>query len=81
MRKVRVAADDAGMRVLVRATLESDRYEVLEATDGDEAWVLIGAERPELVVLAVQMPGRSGLELLSRRSAGTRRCGPRRWCC
>ena len=64
MRKVLVADDEPGMRVLVRATLESDRYEVLEAIDGDEAWELIGAERPELVVLDVQMPGKSGLELV-----------------
>jgi len=61
---VLVADDEPGMRVLVRATLESDRYEVIEATDGDEAWALIGAERPDLVVLDVMMPGRSGLELL-----------------
>jgi CheY-like chemotaxis protein len=64
MQKVLVADDEPGMRALVRATLESDRYEVLEAVDGDEAWTLIEAERPDLVVLDVQMPGKSGLELV-----------------
>ena len=36
---------------------------VLEAADGDEAWELIRQHHPPLVLLDVQMPGRTGLEL------------------
>jgi len=47
----------------VSATISSDEYEVVEAMDGDEAWGLIRLHRPSVVLLDVQMPGRTGLEL------------------
>ena len=53
------------MRMLVRATIESDQYEVLEAADGEEAWSLIKQHRPSVVLLDVQMPRRTGLEVLA----------------
>jgi CheY-like chemotaxis protein len=61
---VLVAEDEPNLRLLVRATIESDQYAVLEAADGDEAWRLIMAHRPALALLDVRMPGRSGLELV-----------------
>ena len=54
------------MRLLVRATIESDQYQVLEAADGDEAWTLIRQHKPSVVLLDVQMPGRTGLEVLAK---------------
>ena len=62
---VLIADDEPSMRLLVRATIESDQYDVLEAADGDEAWALITKHRPSVVLLDVQMPGRSGLEVLA----------------
>jgi DNA-binding response OmpR family regulator len=61
---VLIADDEPSMRMLVHATIESDDYKVLEAADGDEAWALIQKFKPLLVLLDVQMPGRSGLEIL-----------------
>lgn len=61
---VLVADDEPSMRLLVHATIESDDYKVLEAADGDEAWTLINQFKPSLVLLDVQMPGRTGLEIL-----------------
>ena len=60
-----IADDEPSMRLLVRATIESDQYEVLEAADGDEAWALINKHKPSVVLLDVQMPGRTGLEVLA----------------
>jgi CheY-like chemotaxis protein len=60
---VLIADDEASLRLLVSATLASDEYELVEATDGDEAWALIQQHRPEIALLDVQMPGRTGLEL------------------
>jgi len=37
---------------------------VVEAEDGAEAWSMIQKHRPSLVLLDVQMPGRSGIEVL-----------------
>jgi two-component system phosphate regulon response regulator PhoB len=61
---VLIADDEPSMRLLVHATIESDDYKVIEAADGDEAWTLIQQYKPSLVLLDVQMPGRTGLEIL-----------------
>lgn len=61
---VLIADDEPSMRMLVHATIESEDYKVLEAADGDEAWTLIEKFKPLLVLLDVQMPGRTGLEIL-----------------
>jgi len=64
LRTVVIADDESSMRLLVHATIESDDYSVLEASDGVEAWTLIQKHQPSLVLLDVQMPGRTGLEVL-----------------
>ena len=64
LRTVVIADDESSMRLLVHATIESDDYSVLEAEDGLEAWTLIQKHQPSLVLLDVQMPGRTGLEVL-----------------
>jgi len=61
---VLIADDESSMRLLVHATIESDDYTVVEAADGAEAWAMIQQHKPSLVLLDVQMPGRSGLEVL-----------------
>jgi len=64
LKTVVIADDEPSMRMLVHATIESDDYKVIEAGDGDQAWALIQQYKPSLVLLDVQMPGRSGLEIL-----------------
>ena len=63
MKTVLVADDQASLRMLISATLEIGQLRVIEASDGDEAWELVQEHRPDLVLLDVQMPGRTGLEL------------------
>jgi CheY-like chemotaxis protein len=63
MTTVLIADDEPNLRLLVSATLLSDEFDVVEAGDGDEAWNLILEHRPEIVILDLQMPGRTGLEL------------------
>lgn len=65
LRAVLIADDEPSMRLLVHATIESDDYTVIEAVDGNEAWKIIQEQKPSLVLLDVQMPGRSGLEVLA----------------
>jgi CheY-like chemotaxis protein len=64
LRTVLIADDEPSMRLLVHATIESDDYAVVEASDGAEAWAMIQKLKPSLVLLDVQMPGRTGLEVL-----------------
>ena len=63
MKSVLIADDQNSIRLLVRATIESDEYAIIEATDGNDTWRLIQSLHPDLVLLDVQMPGLSGLEI------------------
>ena len=63
MKTVLIADDEPNLRLLVSGTIGSDLYDVVEAADGDEAWAMLDQHRPELALLDVQMPGRTGLEL------------------
>ena len=67
LRTVVIADDEPSMRLLVHATIESDDYTVVEAVDGTQAWAMIQEHKPSLVLLDVQMPGLSGLDLATMR--------------
>lgn len=58
--------DDAGVRQLLRATLDAEGWAIVEASDGAAALALADATRPDLVVLDWRMPGLSGPEVLTR---------------
>lgn len=56
--------DEEVLRQLVRATLDNGEYEIVEAADGDQSLELARSIRPDLIVLDMMMPARSGLEVL-----------------
>jgi two-component system KDP operon response regulator KdpE len=58
-----IVDDEPQIRRVMRTTLSSNGYAVLEAKTGEEALEVIRKERPELVLLDVNMPGMSGLEV------------------
>jgi two-component system KDP operon response regulator KdpE len=60
--RILVVDDDPQIRRVMRATLVSHGYEVIEARDGEAALAEIGREAPNLVLLDMNMPGLSGLE-------------------
>ncbi len=62
---VLVCDDQPVLRNLVRAALGENGYEIVEAQDGDEALKLAQRVRPDLIVLDMVMPGRTGLEVLA----------------
>ena len=63
MRTLLIADDEEGVRALVRMTLEGESLEVLEAADGDQAVAMAKEHQPDVVLLDVMMPGRSGFEV------------------
>jgi DNA-binding response OmpR family regulator len=63
---VLVADDEPSMLELVARHLKSHdnpKLEILEASDGEQAWRLAQERLPDLVVLDVMMPGMSGWEV------------------
>lgn len=65
-RLVLVVDDDAMIRRLVRAVLEVDEVDVVEARDGQVALHLIEQARPALIVLDIMMPGLDGVQVCRR---------------
>ena len=62
--KILICDDEDVLRRLVCASLARGDYELLEARDGDEAVEVAAAEQPQLILLDMMMPRRTGLEVL-----------------
>ncbi|MBR5536380.1 MAG: response regulator transcription factor [Clostridia bacterium] len=70
--KILLVEDEANIRNLVSAMLESAGYQVLSAGTCATAKVLYGSHRPDLIILDLGLPDRDGrtlLELVRRESA------------
>ena len=63
MKKLLIADDEDGIRALVRMTLDGGSLEILEAADGDAAVAMAQEHLPDIVLLDVMMPGRSGFDV------------------
>jgi response regulator RpfG family c-di-GMP phosphodiesterase len=61
--RILLVDDDPGLRTLLRTTFEIADVDVTEAESAEEARRRIRAARPEVIVLDVNMPQTSGLEL------------------
>ena len=61
-----VVDDDPTFLHLVAGLLEREGHEVVQATDGEEALAAIERRHPDLIILDLELPGMSGLEMLSR---------------
>jgi excisionase family DNA binding protein len=63
---VLIVDDDAGTRAHVRASLEAEGFDVLEAASGPEGLAALEEESPDLILLDVMMPQMDGWEVLRR---------------
>src|SRR5688500_13078326 len=61
--KILIAEDDANIRLGLVATLESEGYAVMPASDGAQALKLFPQEKFDLVMLDVMMPKASGYDV------------------
>ena len=75
MTTILLVEDNEKNMKLLRDVLTAKGYRVLEATSGEEAVVLTLADRPELVLMDVQLPGIDGVEALRRVRADVRTAG------
>lgn len=63
MPKILIVDDEPPIREVIRFALEVADFQVLEAGHASEARSQIIAENPDLILLDLMLPGRSGLEL------------------
>jgi DNA-binding response OmpR family regulator len=63
---VLVADDDEDILLLVTTRLKRDGFEIVQASNGDEALAVARERRPALAVLDIGMPGLDGVEVLEQ---------------
>ena len=68
-RTILIVDDEEQIRRVLRTTLSGTGYGVIEAKNGEDAIKAVIRERPDLILLDVNMPGMSGLDLTKRLAA------------
>ena len=63
MAKILVVEDEIPTQQLVREVLEREGYEVVAVSTGGEAIAALKAEKPDLLILDVMLPGVDGYSL------------------
>ena len=61
--KILVIEDNDRNRKLVKILLEANKYEVIEAQTGEEALKYLQDDKPDLILLDIQLPNMDGLTL------------------
>jgi diguanylate cyclase (GGDEF)-like protein len=64
--KILVVDDDPDIRDILKLTLSEENYEVMEASDGEEALKIIGSKSLDLVLLDYRIPKIDGREVCRR---------------
>ena len=63
MKKILIVDDQVEVRELVEVTLRVEDYQIFQAKSGEEAIEIAKAEKPELIIMDIMMPGgMDGLE-------------------
>lgn len=64
MKKILFVDDEESIQLLYREEFIDEGYEVISAVNGEEALEKFSSEKPDLVILDIQMPGMNGIEVL-----------------
>lgn len=62
VKKILIADDDAGVRMLLKVICENNGYRIIESRDGITAVESARSQLPDLILLDGVMPGKSGFE-------------------
>jgi len=62
---VLIADDSRSIVNIISVVLKARNIKTLEAYDGKEAWSLLQSRQPDLAVLDIVMPGKTGLQICS----------------
>ena len=64
--KILVAEDEPDQLKFIKTVLEDNGATVIQASNGDEALKLARSEKPDLITLDLNMPGKDGGEVFER---------------
>lgn len=64
MPKILLVEDDINLREIYAARLGAEKYQVVSASDGEEALAMAVREKPDLILLDIMMPKISGFDVL-----------------
>jgi len=64
--KILIVEDNAVNMKLIQATLGLHGYVLVTATDGEEALTVAQREQPSLIIMDIQLPRISGIEVVGR---------------
>lgn len=73
--RILVVDDEDDLRMLLDHVVTSAGYEVVTASDGEEAMMMLGKSKFDVALLDIQMPNASGIEVLKyiqKNSPGTK---------
>lgn len=62
--KILVIDDDRDFIKVFRILFSKEPYEIIEAFDGEEGLRLVREHQPDLVLLDINMPGKTGIECM-----------------
>ncbi|HUX35709.1 MAG TPA: response regulator [Candidatus Paceibacterota bacterium] len=66
--KVLIVEDEHFLSTILANRLKKENFEVSQAFDGQEAIDLLGSQRPDLIILDLILPKKSGFEVLENLS-------------
>jgi len=64
MKKLLLVDDEESIQIVYREEFEDEGYQVISALNGAIALEKFKEEKPDLVILDIQMPGMNGVEVL-----------------
>ena len=63
MSKILLVEDDIGIITPLERYIEQSGYSVVRCQDGNEALALFQEEKPTLLILDINLPGKNGIEI------------------
>ena len=66
MKRILLVDDEENIQIVYREEFEDDGYEVISAMNGIKGLEKFSANRPDIVILDIQMPEMNGIEVLRK---------------